>query len=253
MAANDTNRGDEDSPVTGNVLHNDSDPDGDPLTVTHFTVDADGDGKPDSFNAGDTVTIKDSAGDPIGDLTVNRDGSYTFTPTPNWNGDVPTVDYTVTDGEGGTDHGKLNITIDPVDDIVEVNVPTDQSAGTPDGNTADQVVFESGLADGSDPSADDTKVESSFTVKVPDGLDDITLTYTDKSGTPQTLTLTKADVEALGDTPKSIDTEYGTLELNDYSRAPDGTLTIDYSYTLTTPPGYRCRYVGSRRYYGHRC
>ena len=35
-----------------------------------------------------------------GTLTLNADGSYTFTPAANWNGAFPVVTYTVTDGSG---------------------------------------------------------------------------------------------------------------------------------------------------------
>ena len=43
----------EDTPATGNVLGNDSDPDGDTLTVTEFTVA----GVSGTFTAGSTATI----------------------------------------------------------------------------------------------------------------------------------------------------------------------------------------------------
>ncbi|NLD00616.1 MAG: cadherin-like domain-containing protein, partial [Gammaproteobacteria bacterium] len=74
------------------VLHNDFDPDGDaPLQVIEFEVG----GK--TYQAGQTAVIDD-----VGELTLNPDGSYTFVPAPNFNGPVPTVDYTISDGEGGT-------------------------------------------------------------------------------------------------------------------------------------------------------
>ncbi|MBP6018350.1 MAG: cadherin-like domain-containing protein [Burkholderiaceae bacterium] len=111
VAGNDTGRGHEDSLIIGNVLRNDSAPDGDPLRVTGFNVDVNGNGKPDSFNAGDTVKI---AG--VGTLTLRPDGSYTFTPDPDWNGKVPTVNYTISDGQGGSDNANLDITVDPVQD-----------------------------------------------------------------------------------------------------------------------------------------
>ena len=62
--------------ASGNVLSDgtpDSDLDGDPVTVTGFTVA----GVAGSFTAGQTATI---AG--VGTLTINADGSYTFTPRP---------------------------------------------------------------------------------------------------------------------------------------------------------------------------
>src|SRR3546814_16248453 len=77
MAGNDTVAGNEGVPVTGNVLRNDSDHDGDPLRVTQLSVDVDGDGKPDSDNAGDTAKISG-----VGEMTLNPEGRHTFTTDP---------------------------------------------------------------------------------------------------------------------------------------------------------------------------
>ena len=105
VANSDTSTTAEDTPVSGNVLTNDNDPDGDALSVTSFEVNG------ARYNAGDSVII---AG--VGDLTLHADGSYTFTPVQDWNGTVPTVTYTITDGEGGTASATLDITVTPVND-----------------------------------------------------------------------------------------------------------------------------------------
>ena len=76
----------EDIPVSGNVLPNDSDVDGDPLSVTQFTIAGD----PAVYTAGDTATIPG-----VGTLTIGADGAYTFTPDLNYNGPVPVATYTV--------------------------------------------------------------------------------------------------------------------------------------------------------------
>ena len=116
--------------ATGNVITAavaasiDSDPDGDALSVTQFTVAG------TTYTAGTTATI---AG--VGDITVNADGSYTFTPLPNivfevgdtrppaneftwvqhgFTGDMPTVTYTITDG-ALTASSTLNVHVTPVD------------------------------------------------------------------------------------------------------------------------------------------
>lgn len=110
-AAADAAGGKEDGgPVTGNVLTNDSDPDKDPLTVSSFSING------TSYKAGDEVSI---AG--VGTFTLRANGTYTFTPVANWNGTVPTVTYTVSDGEGGTDTANLVLTVDPVTDLVAVD------------------------------------------------------------------------------------------------------------------------------------
>ena len=98
----DANTVNEDNPATGNVLSNDSDPD-DTLNVTTFQVNGDA----TNYTAGDTATI---AG--MGTLEILADGSYTFTPAPNWNGAAPQVTYATNTGSTST----LDITVNPVDD-----------------------------------------------------------------------------------------------------------------------------------------
>jgi hypothetical protein len=93
----------EDTIATGNVLDNAATADG-PLTLTSFMVGG------NTYNAGDTVTLAE------GELILNADGSYTFTPNDNFNGAVPVVSYIVTDGAGDTDVSTLTIAVTPVND-----------------------------------------------------------------------------------------------------------------------------------------
>ena len=55
------------------MLPNDSDVDGDPLSVTQFVIAGD----PAVYNPGDVAVIPG-----IGTLTIGADGAYTFTPVP---------------------------------------------------------------------------------------------------------------------------------------------------------------------------
>jgi VCBS repeat-containing protein len=80
----------KDNPASGNVLTNDSDIDN-TLSVTSFTVGG------VSHNAGDSVTLSGK-----GDLTINADGSYTFTPLAGWSGVVPQVSYLTNTGSSST-------------------------------------------------------------------------------------------------------------------------------------------------------
>ncbi|MGP9493587.1 Ig-like domain-containing protein, partial [Psychrobacter sp. AOP7-B1-24] len=111
----------EDVTLTGNVISNDTDEDGDTLTVQLATVDIDGSGTQVTLVLGTETALTDNNGDPIGDLTLNADGSYTFDPAPNFNGTVPQVSYTVTDPEGNTDSTTLDITVEPVEDVPVAN------------------------------------------------------------------------------------------------------------------------------------
>ena len=90
VAANDVARTNEDTPVKVAVLANDTDPDGDPLTVT-------------------------SASAPNGTVVINPDGTITYTPRANFNG-TDTISYMISDGKGGTATATVTVTVDPVND-----------------------------------------------------------------------------------------------------------------------------------------
>ena len=123
VAADVTQNVDEDTPLSGNLLDNATDPDGDILEITEFTVDG------VSYNAGTTVDMPD-----IGIIEVNNDGSYTFTPAPNYNGEVPPINYIVSDINGATDSAALAITVDPVNDAP---LTVSEVVGISEGTTAD--------------------------------------------------------------------------------------------------------------------
>jgi hypothetical protein len=90
------------APVGGNVLVNDRDPQGNLFTLTGFNYDTNGDGTPDGTGVvGTPVTIGGvtTSGLPVsnaGSLTLNADGSYTFTPAPDFHGSID-VPYTICD------------------------------------------------------------------------------------------------------------------------------------------------------------
>ena len=113
VAANDTGSADEDNTVTGDVLDNDNDPDGDDLSVTQFVVAGD----PTTYTAGQNASVEG------GTLVINGNGSYSFTPAANWNGTLPTVTYSLSDGEGGSDTATLIITVNPVNDAPSISAP----------------------------------------------------------------------------------------------------------------------------------
>ena len=121
----------EDTTLTGNVITNpngtDSDPAGEPVTLTEFSVDTNGNGSPATFLAGETASLTNALGNPIGSLTVESTGDFTFVPATNYNGPVPVVTYTITDPNGNTDPSTLEITITPVNDAP---VARDDSANT---------------------------------------------------------------------------------------------------------------------------
>ncbi|CAM5222150.1 hypothetical protein CDEF62S_01048 [Castellaniella defragrans] len=114
VANDDAVSGLEDTTITGNVINGtapgeqaDIDPDGDMLSVVRFSVDG------HTYAAGATAIL---AG---GLLTIDPDGSYVFKPEPNWNGPVPSVTYTVSDGHDGVAQATLTIEVNPVNDAPE--------------------------------------------------------------------------------------------------------------------------------------
>ena len=108
VASDDVGAVVEDDPagVTVDVLVNDSDVDGDALTVAGY----------------------DDSGLTLGSVADNGDGTFTYIPDPNANGtDVFT--YDVTDGNGGSDTATVVIAVTPMPDAPVAN---DNAYLTPD-------------------------------------------------------------------------------------------------------------------------
>ena len=115
----------EDTTVTGSVitgLGDDTDVDGDTLTVIQATVDINGNGIQDTLPLGTLTPLTDNGGNPIGTLQLNADGTFSFTPAPNYTGAEPPVTYTISDGQL-TDTAVL--TFKDVDAINDPPVATD--------------------------------------------------------------------------------------------------------------------------------
>ncbi|KAI9549925.1 hypothetical protein GHT06_004510 [Daphnia sinensis] len=149
LATDDSFTGAEDAPITENLITNDSDVEGSPLTVTGYTIA----GVTGPFTIGETETIPD-----VGTIRVNSDGTFTFTPAPNYNGTVPVITYTVSDGTLN-DTGELSLTVTAVNDApVAVDDIVNATEDTPlTGNL---------LTDGTDDSDVDgnTLTVSTFTI-----------------------------------------------------------------------------------------
>lgn len=90
-AADDAAETDEDVAVTIDVLENDSDPDGDALTVTAVSAPSNG------------------------VATSGAEGGVTYTPAPDFFG-TDAFNYTASDGNGGTATATVTVTVAPVND-----------------------------------------------------------------------------------------------------------------------------------------
>ena len=101
---------DEDHKAEGNVLSNDGKNLG--LEVSHFSIEGSNTEYAVSAGHANHVAIS-SGGSVIGVITMHANGDYSFVPTANWNGDVPTITYTTNKGASET----LDITVNDVNDI----------------------------------------------------------------------------------------------------------------------------------------
>ncbi|WP_318479017.1 retention module-containing protein, partial [Photobacterium leiognathi] len=96
----------EDNKVVLNLLDNDTSVSGDPLSIHSIN------GTP-LTGSDQTIVIEH------GHITITADGTFTFIPEPNFNGDV-NVDYTVTDGTS-EEHGHSTVIVTPVNDAPVAN------------------------------------------------------------------------------------------------------------------------------------
>jgi VCBS repeat-containing protein len=134
----------EDTPIRGNLLADDSDPDGDTLRVVSFTIDTNGDGQPETFSPGQTADLPG-----IGRLVIDANGDFSFVPAANYWGPVPVASYTVSDGQGGLATAKLQIA-----DITPVNDAPQASNDGPVAVRQDQAVSGYLLGNDLDPDGD---------------------------------------------------------------------------------------------------
>ncbi|MDR3651387.1 MAG: Ig-like domain-containing protein, partial [Paludibacter sp.] len=95
----------EDKSLSGNTLTNDTDADGDKLTLINFTVNG------VTNLAGTNANLPN-----VGNIEINSDGTFIFTPAANYYGTVPTITYTVSDGSL-TDTANVLITVLPLPEV----------------------------------------------------------------------------------------------------------------------------------------
>ena len=243
---------DEDTPLTtGNVLANDTDLDGDTLTVDSFTQPA------------------------HGTVTYNNDGTFTYTPAANYHGS-DSFTYTISDGNGGTDTATVNLTVDAVNDGPDATdnaYTTDEDTPLTTGNV---------LANDTDLDGDTLTVDSftqpahgtvtynndgTFTYTPAanyHGSDSFTYTVSDGNGGTDTATV-NLTVDAVNDGPDATDNAYTTdedtplttgnvlandtdldgdsLSVDSFTQPAHGTVTYNNDGTFTYTPA--ANYHGS--------
>ena len=209
-AVDDTALTVEDSPTTIDVLTNDTDPDGDPLTVFAVSVPSNG-----------TVVI-------------NPDRTVTYTPNPNFDG-VDSFTYEVDDGQGGRSTGRVDVTVTPVNDPP---VAVDDNASTPEDTSVTIEV----LLNDSDPDGDALTITSvsaapngTAVINVgtviytpnPDFNGADTFTYTISDGQASATATVTVGVTPVNDAPVALDNSYSVNEDSDLNVPAPGVLTND--------------------------
>jgi VCBS repeat-containing protein len=198
------------------------------LTVPAGTGVLAGDTDPDA----DTLTAGSPVGPSNGSLTLNTDGSFTYTPNADFNGS-DSFTYTVSDGNGGTDTGLVTITVTavndpPVADDDSFSVAEDGTLAVPAGTgvLAGDTDIDGGALSAGSPGAPSSgsvtlNADGSFTY-TPDadyvGTDSFTYEVGDGNGGTDTGLVTITVGPNLNDDPVADD--------DSYSVAEDGTLTV---------------------------
>ena len=90
------------------VIVNDTDADGDTLTVTEFLVNG------ISYLAGQTAVFGQ------GSITITTEGGYTFIPNLNYTGNVSVITYTISDGTF-ISFADLLLTVENIDNLLEIS------------------------------------------------------------------------------------------------------------------------------------
>ena len=151
-ATDDGGTTDEDIAVTINVLANDTDPDGDTLSVSSVGTASNG------------------------TVTDNGDGTVTYTPTSGFSGS-DSFTYTISDGNGGTDTATVSITVN----AINTNPVANADSGTTDTAVAVTIDLIGNDTDADGDTLSVTSVGSASNGSVVDNGDG-TATYTSNGG-----------------------------------------------------------------------
>ncbi len=229
---------DEDKPVSGQVKA--TDPDGDALTYAKGT-------------------------DPQhGTVVVNEDGTWTYTPSKDYNGS-DTFTVTVSDGHGGTATATIDIGINPVNDPPKIDDPNSGNFDPVTGHynlTTDEDKPVSGQVKATDPDGDAltyakgtdpqhgtvvVNEDGTWTytpAKDYNGADTFTVTVSDGHGGTATATI-DIGINPVNDPPKIDDPTSGNLDpvTGHYNLTTDEDKPVSGQVKATDPDGDALTYA----------
>ena len=203
-APNDTKTTDEDTPVSGQIVGSDVD--------------------------GDTLTYAKGSNPLHGTVTVNADGTYTYTPGANFNG-TDSFTVTVSDGHGGTTTSTVNVTVNPVNDAPSTTV---NNAG----------VVSEGSLPGGIPAAGEPPLQSTGTISIADpdsAAGDLSVSLSGPNGVtsggqPVSWTWDAGTHTLTGSvTVGGVTTEVMTVAVGNVTATGAGQFEAGYTVTLKAP------------------
>ncbi len=252
VAVNDTIATAEDTPVTGNVLANDTDVD--PTT---------------------TLTVASHTDPAHGTLVLSPNGSFTYAPAQNWSG-TDSFSYAASDGTLTSDPATVTINVTPINDAPiahDTQLNTDEDTALT-GNVLDHVTdvdtahaaLTANLGAGPQHAQSFAlNPDGSFTYTPAQnwsGTDSFTYTASDSVLTSNTATVT-IDVKAVNDAPVAADDTYTatedtpltvpapgvlvndtdvdspTLTVTDYTQPAHGSVTVNTDGSFTYTPDHQ--------------
>ncbi|MDY6874909.1 MAG: tandem-95 repeat protein [Chloroflexota bacterium] len=243
-AEDDSDTTDEDTPVVIDVLANDSDPDGDDLTVSDYDV---------TSTEGGTVDCTSA-------------GMCTYTPPADFGGS-DTFDYTISDGYGGSDTATVTVTVNLVNDppvAVDDADATDEDTPviisvTANDTDVDGTINPATVTIVDEPSDGSVSVDpvSGDVTYSPDadfnGSDSFTYTVEDDEGAVSNVATVTVTVAAANDPPVAVDDSDTTDEdtpvvidvlANDSDPDGDDLTVSDYDVTSTEGGTVDCTSAG---------
>jgi hypothetical protein len=195
VAVGDVARTVEDTSVVVATLTNDSDPDGNPLTVAGVAQPAHG------------TTV------------INPNGTVTYTPDAEWSG-ADSFTYTASDGQGGLANATVNITVAPVNDaptaiddlaVTDAETPVTIGVLVNDSDVESQTLTITGVSAAQNGTA--VAQANGTILYTPDqgfaGIDSFTYTIADGAGGTDTATVTVHAGVGFGSVTFAVIGDYG--------------------------------------------